>query len=114
MADPEIAKRNARRNYKTTANEEFDESDERKKYDQSLPYRGAGERNAKGDTWSQWMFEDINQRALKGQVDANEARSSRENAQGGYYGQAPKFNKGGAVKHGSSTTVACSNNKIVR
>jgi hypothetical protein len=30
MADPEIAKRNARRNYKTTANEEFDAADARK------------------------------------------------------------------------------------
>ncbi len=30
MADPEIAKRNARRNYETTANEEFDAEDARK------------------------------------------------------------------------------------
>lgn len=92
-SDPQRSRRE-----KGQANEEFDAEDEKKKYDQSLPYRGGGERNAKGDNWPNWMFEAMNQRYLKRQVDAGEARSRRENTQGGYYGQVPKFADGGMVQ----------------
>lgn len=96
MPDPEISKRNVRRNYRTTANEEGDLEDTRKIDEQSAPWFSVS-RNRAGDTPVDWMFQDLGRRNLENQLKYNEFKQRQEQnqfAQGG-----PVLPRSGPVSH---------------